>query len=426
MSTTAVIAIVVAVVVVLAAIAFFTLARRSDVRGAGALSGRNRADATGRRACRPPVSSPPPQRGRRRGRRRRSPAPAPPLVRIEPTPSSRRGRHPTPRRSASRAAVLQPRHRRADERRPRHVRRGGLRRVPLADGHRRLRRPGRRRQARDDQGRHQAGRRLLLRPRGPLVDHRVPGRGAARGRTGLRRAAPRRHAAGHHHPQTRSARTSAAACRSAPPASGSSASATARSTTASARRRPARPRAAWTASPPRSPPTATSRSTPASSSPARPIGTNTTGQEAEGPHCIGRRRALMTAVLATTTTAIAVIGLVIITVGWIVYGIFNVVGRAQGGRLGDRARRQPQAVLRRRDARGSAARARAVASACSCWSSSSSPFRSTGCSSRAVRPGPRRAGRSGSPAGVRELFAPTADGGVQLRRLPRRHGRRRR
>jgi cytochrome b6-f complex iron-sulfur subunit len=39
MSTTAIIALVVAVVVVLAAIAFFTLARRSDVRGAGALSG---------------------------------------------------------------------------------------------------------------------------------------------------------------------------------------------------------------------------------------------------------------------------------------------------------------------------------------------------------------------------------------------------
>ena len=39
MSTAAVIAIVVAVVVVLAAVSFFTLARRSDVRGAGALSG---------------------------------------------------------------------------------------------------------------------------------------------------------------------------------------------------------------------------------------------------------------------------------------------------------------------------------------------------------------------------------------------------
>ncbi|RLE22583.1 MAG: hypothetical protein DRJ50_07425 [Actinobacteria bacterium] len=39
MSTAAVIAIAVGVVIVLAAIAFFTLARRSDVRGAGALSG---------------------------------------------------------------------------------------------------------------------------------------------------------------------------------------------------------------------------------------------------------------------------------------------------------------------------------------------------------------------------------------------------
>ncbi len=39
MSSTAVIAIVIGVVVVLAAVSFFTLARRSDVRGAGALSG---------------------------------------------------------------------------------------------------------------------------------------------------------------------------------------------------------------------------------------------------------------------------------------------------------------------------------------------------------------------------------------------------
>jgi hypothetical protein len=42
MSTGAVIAIVVGVVVVLGALAFFTLARRSDVRGAGALSGETR------------------------------------------------------------------------------------------------------------------------------------------------------------------------------------------------------------------------------------------------------------------------------------------------------------------------------------------------------------------------------------------------
>ena len=39
MSTAAVIAIAIAAVVILGAVAFLTLARRSDVRGAGALSG---------------------------------------------------------------------------------------------------------------------------------------------------------------------------------------------------------------------------------------------------------------------------------------------------------------------------------------------------------------------------------------------------
>ena len=70
------------------------------------------------------------------------------------------------------------------------------------------------------------------------------------------------------------------------PASGSSARATARSTTGSARRRPARRRAAWTASRSPSPATATSPSTPGAIVAGPPIGTNTTGQEAEGPHCI--------------------------------------------------------------------------------------------------------------------------------------------
>ena len=72
---------------------------------------------------------------------------------------------------------------------------------------------------------------------------------------------------------------------------------------------------------------------------------------------------------------------------------------------------EPQAVLRRRGARGPAPRARPAASACCCSSSSSSACRCTGCSSRAARPAPPRASRSGSPAGVADLFAPTADGG---------------
>ena len=54
MSTAAVIAIAVGVVVVLAAISFFTLSRRSDVRGAGALSGETvQSDRPARRSAEP-------------------------------------------------------------------------------------------------------------------------------------------------------------------------------------------------------------------------------------------------------------------------------------------------------------------------------------------------------------------------------------
>ena len=86
-------------------------------------------------------------------------------------------------------------------------------------------------------------------------------------------------------PSTRSACTSAAASRPASPRSGSSAAATARSTTRSARTRAVPPLVGSTASPCRSA-AARSSSTPAPSSRARRIGTNTTGQEAEGPHCV--------------------------------------------------------------------------------------------------------------------------------------------
>jgi cytochrome b6-f complex iron-sulfur subunit len=59
MSTAAVIAIAIGVVVVLGAIAFFTLARRSDVRGAGALSGETvQRDKTARERHEPVVGAP--------------------------------------------------------------------------------------------------------------------------------------------------------------------------------------------------------------------------------------------------------------------------------------------------------------------------------------------------------------------------------
>jgi cytochrome b6-f complex iron-sulfur subunit len=59
MSTAAVVAIAIGVVVVLAAIAFFTLARKSDVRGAGALSGETlHRDAAGRKQHEPALDAP--------------------------------------------------------------------------------------------------------------------------------------------------------------------------------------------------------------------------------------------------------------------------------------------------------------------------------------------------------------------------------
>ena len=98
MSTAGVIAIAIAVVVVLAAVSFLTLARRSDVRGAGALSGETlratvRRVDTSRRLPSAPLRSPrprgPPPAGRRSRRSTRHP------------PSSR-GRRPIPRPSGSR------------------------------------------------------------------------------------------------------------------------------------------------------------------------------------------------------------------------------------------------------------------------------------------------------------------------------------
>jgi cytochrome b6-f complex iron-sulfur subunit len=71
MSTTAIIAIAIGVVVVLGAIAFFTLARRSDVRGAGALSGETCSATVGAQERRTRRHAD--HRGRRRGGGRRSP-----------------------------------------------------------------------------------------------------------------------------------------------------------------------------------------------------------------------------------------------------------------------------------------------------------------------------------------------------------------
>ena len=85
--------------------------------------------------------------------------------------------------------------------------------------------------------------------------------------------------------------------------------------------------------------------------------------------------------------------------------------RAQGGRLGDRAGRQPQAVLRRRDPRRPTPRACPADGACSCSPSSSWPCRCTGCSSPAGRPVPQEGWDNRFASWGSQLFAPTAEGG---------------
>ena len=109
------------------------------------------------------------------------------------------------------------------------------------------------------------------------------------GRAGLHGAGARPACGPASSPSTRSASTSAAGCPSARPRSGSSARATARSTTRSARRRAARPRGldrfAMTVDGRRADTVDTGTIIQ-----GPPIGTNTTGQEAEGPHCTQRRR----------------------------------------------------------------------------------------------------------------------------------------
>ena len=182
MSTTAVIAIVIAVVVVLAAVCVLHAGppqRRPRCRRVVERNGQARPSARATPRCRWPARPPHPTS----------------RPRALPTAHQHRARHDRSRhghRSVDTAgprgdrrvapAVLQPGHGRADEHRHRHVRRRGVRRLPVADRQGRLRWAGHRRQAARHQGRHQAGQRVLLRTRGPCLDHRVSGRGAAGGR----------------------------------------------------------------------------------------------------------------------------------------------------------------------------------------------------------------------------------------------------
>ena len=161
MNATAIIVIAVAAVVVLAMIAFVTLARRSDVRGAGALSAETRQRDRAARAARP-VEAP---------ARNAAEAEAEgvvartgtTLVRSEPAPLAPWVPPDPEAIGVSRRMFFNRATDRADDRRHHHVRGGEFRGVPLAVQDRWLRRQGGDRQARRRQGGHHRRQWLLLR-----------------------------------------------------------------------------------------------------------------------------------------------------------------------------------------------------------------------------------------------------------------------
>ena len=433
MSAAAIIAIAIAAVVILAALAFVTLARRSDVRGAGALSAETRRRDAVARETRPVDEvvdhAPTRQEAERAGelarygtaRRHR------PRDRDRPVVAARsRGHRRQP------AAVLQPRHRHADGAGIGAFSAASHGRLPVADGHRRLR-PARSTLGKLDDIKQgiSDGQGFFYAPSARAWITAYPADALPKARAIYPAEHPVRHAAGRHRgplPEVPAPRLPRAV--SASPASGSSARATARSTTRSARRRPARRHVAWTASRSRSPATATCRSTPRIRHRAGP------GDRHEHDRPGGRGPALhhrwrgalmgaMAAVIALATTSIA----------WI---IFAIIARrldrlllpqqrlvAQGGRLGDRAGAQPQALLLRRGAGGEAPRARPAVRRAAAGRDRDRPAAVLGV--RARSPGRRDGGHPEAPRRV-GIATVRADRGrrLQLRRLPRRHEGRRR
>ena len=442
MSTAAIIAIVIAVVVVLGAlVAASPPARRRD---AGAR--RRRAvprDAQARPQARPSRRWPtrPPATGReveraaaleRRGAgdaRRRSAPPAPVAVRAARPRGHRR--HPPP--------VPQPRHRRADGRRPRRLRRRGAR-LPVADA--RAAASARRSrvgklddvidQITDRQG-------LLLRaPRAASWITHYPADGAApRPRRSTRRPVLDRHggrASSALYQKCVAPRLPRAVVRHA--RSGSSARATARSTTRSARRRAARRRVAWTASPSTRRPAATS---------SIDTGTVVHGPADRHQHhrpggrgsALHHRRRRATDARRCRPLSHDRIGVDRhrrrrrSSAGRRLRPRQHAAAAAARGRRRDRAGAQPQAVLRRRGARGPKRLERAqLVGAAAARRHRHRPARSTGCTSRAGRPGAvERLSTSRFAALGADAARSRTDGRrrLQLRRLPRRHeGQRRR
>ena len=282
MSSAAIIAIAVAVVVVLGAIALVTLARRSDVRGAGALSGETRKRDDAARRARADAESLAVEPAETVVARRRSRARRPIAAPVPWTP-------PDPEAiGVSRRHVLQPRHGRPHRRRPRRLRRRQLRRLPVAGGERRLR------SARSTSARSTTindgittGQRVLLRAIGPVLAHPLSVGRPAQGGGGVLQPPSRRDAdygivalyqkcphLGCRVPQCASSQWFECPCH------GSQYNQVGEKKAGPAPRGMDRFAISVDASGDVVIDTGTVFTGPA-------IGTNTTGQEAEGPHCIG-------------------------------------------------------------------------------------------------------------------------------------------
>ena len=412
MSTTAAIIIAVVAVVVLGAIGVHRRsARRSDVRGAGALSAETvrRDDGAGRSRRRRSRGDGRPYRRRCRGRRRRAPAPEPALVPVTDdtgltpwTPPDPEALGVSRRQFFNRATIslmgaslgtfsaaafvafLWP------------TKTGGF--------------GGKvnRRQADRHQGRHPSGNGFFYAPEARAWITELPRRGAPEGRGDVPAGAARRTCARASRSSTRSARTSAAASRSASRASGSSAAATVRSTTGSARRRAARPRAAWT--------TSRSRS-PAAGDVIVDTGTVVARARRSAPTPPVKRPRVHTASELLNTDdrphhhvdRVAPLRHHPGRLGRLRVPQHPPVARRT--RLRDRARGQPQAVLRRRDTRRAAPDPRPRDRRRPARRHHDRVCRSTGSSNRPARPVRQDAKEEQFIEWGSRLFAPTADGG---------------
>ena len=279
---------------------------------------------------------------------------------------------------------------------------------------RRLRRQDHRRQARRHPAEHPRRATASSTSPRPHVGHRVPGGAAAEGQERSTAAAADRHGGGHHRavPEVPAPRLPCARVRTSQwfecPCHGSQYNRV-------GEKKGGPRRAAWTASASRSRHGNVIDRHRHRSSTGPPIGTNTTGQEAEGPHCITvagrtdgdqrrRDRARRRSAIASDHRRSSLRRL-----DRLLFVINRQVGAPSSApRSSSRPTASRTTTTRRSRASASSA---SSSSACCCSSSSSIGLPLYWLLEPARQAGAVERSRQRSPAGARELFETTADGG---------------